>query len=263
MPIGVAQNLDFGNTSRIQNLPVPVASGEAATKSYVDSVAEGLSWKSSARVATTANINIATPGATIDSVTLVSGDRVLVRNQTTVSQNGIYLFDTGSTPLVRSADASTFRELEQAVITIEEGTSSGSTFRQTQINGVIGTNDIIFDPFGTVVPNASETTAGKAEIATQAETDALIDDTRIVTPLKLGNWSGRIRKFASIIGDGSATSYALNHNFNTRDVKVAVFLNSGNYDEVLVQVERPTVNSVNIVFTTAPSLNQFRVVVIG
>ncbi len=263
MPIPVAQSLDFGNTSRIQNLPAPTTANEASTKAYVDSVVEGLAWKASAKVATTANLNIATPGTTIDGITMVLGDRILVRNQTTLSQNGIYVFDTGSTTLVRSADASTFKELEQAVITIEEGSSAGSSFRQTQINGVIGTNDIIFDTFGTVVPNATETTAGKAEIATQSETDTGTDDTRIVTPLKLANWTGRIRKFAGLIGDGSATSYTLNHNFNTRDVKVAVFLNSGNYDEVLVEIERPTVNSVAVLFTVAPTLNQYRVVVIG
>lgn len=263
MPIGVVQNLDFGGVTKIVNLPNPTGNGDSATKAYVDSVIEGLSWKSSARVASIGNVNIATPSSTMDGITLVSGDRVLLRSQTVASQNGIYLFDTGSTSLVRSADASTFKELEQAVITIEEGSNSGSTFRQTQLNGIIGTNDLIFDAFGTITPNATEATAGKAEIATQAEVDALTDDARFITPLKLANWSARVKKFSVLIGDGIATSFTLNHNFNTRDLKVAVFLNSGNYDEVIVEIQRPTVNTVTVVFASAPSLNQYKVVIIG
>jgi hypothetical protein len=222
-----------------------------------------LSWKASCRVATSSNINLSSPSSTLDGISIVQGDRILVRGQTTQSQNGIYLFDTGSTPLVRSADASTFKELEQAVVTVEEGTSAATTYRQTQLNGVIGTNNIIWDAFGTSAPSASETTAGIAEIATQSEVDTGTDDARFITPLKLASWGNRIRKFTTNIGDGSATSYTVTHNFNTRNVQVSVFYNSGNYDDVLVDIQRTSVNAVTIVFSTAPTSNQFSVVVIG
>ena len=256
-------DLDLQSVSKVINVPTPTAAGDAVPKSYVDSAVEGLAWKDSARVATQSNINLASPGATIDGVTMASQDRVLVRNQSTQSQNGIYVWNGASTALTRSLDASTFAELEQAIITVEEGTDAGTTWRQTQINGVIDTNNVIFSSFAAAAPAASETTAGIAEIATQAEVDAGTDDARIITPLKLATWSGRIRKYAASFGDGSATSYVITHNFNTRDVTVVVFPNSGTYDNVEVDVGRTSVNEVTLVFATAPTSNAYRVVVIG
>ena len=256
-------DLDLQSVSKVINVPTPTAAGDIVPKSYVDSAVEGLAWKDSARVATQSNINLASPGATIDGVTMASQDRVLVRNQSTQSQNGIYVWNGASTALTRSLDASTFAELEQAIITVEEGTDAGTTWRQTQINGVIDTNNVIFSSFAAAAPAASETTAGIAEIATQAEVDAGTDDARIITPLKLATWSGRIRKYAASFGDGSATSYVITHNFNTRDVTVVVFPNSGTYDNVEVDVGRTSVNEVTLVFATAPTSNAYRVVVIG
>ena len=256
-------DLDLQSVSKVINVPTPTAAGDAVPKSYVDSAVEGLAWKDSARVATQSNINLVSPGATIDGITMVSQDRVLVRNQSTQSQNGIYVWNGAATALTRSLDASTFAELEQAIITVEEGTDAGTTWRQTQINGVIDTNNVIFSSFAAAAPAASETTAGIAEIATQAEVDAGTDDARIITPLKLATWSGRIRKYAASFGDGSATSYVITHNFNTRDVTVVVFPNSGTYDNVEVDVGRTSVNEVTLVFATAPASNAYRVVVIG
>ena len=256
-------DLDLQSVSKVINVPAPTAAGDAVPKSYVDSAVEGLAWKDSARVSTQSNINLSSPGATIDGITMASQDRVLVRNQSTQSQNGIYVWNSAATALTRSLDASTFAELEQAIITVEEGTDAGTTWRQTQINGVIDTDNVIFSSFAAAAPAASETTAGIAELATQAEVDAGTDDARIVTPLKLATYSGRIRKHVASFGDGSATSYVITHNFNTRDVQVSVFPNSGTYDDVEVDVGRTSVNEVTLVFATAPTSNAYRVVVIG
>ena len=256
-------DLDLQSVSKVINVPSPTAAGDAVPKSYVDSAVEGLAWKDSARVGTQSNLNLSSPGATIDGITMVSQDRVLVRNQSTQSQNGIYVWNGSAVAMTRSLDASTFAELEQAIITVEEGTDAGTTWRQTQINGVIDTNNVIFTSFAAAAPAASETTAGIAELATQSEVDAGTDDARIITPLKLATWSGRIRKYAASFGDGSATSYVITHNFNTRDVTVVVFPNSGTYDNVEVDVGRTSVNAVTLVFATAPASNAYRVVVIG
>lgn len=265
MSQSIWRSLNFNNTVRILNLPNPVGEQEPATKNYVDSAVEGISWKASVRVASQANVNLISPGATIDGITLSSGDRILIKAQTIPAENGIYLFDTASTPLVRSLDANSFRELEQAVVNIEEGTNAGNSVRQTAINGVLETDDITWASFGTGAPPASEATAGVAEIVTQAEIDGETDDSRFITSLKLANWAGRIKKFTGLIGDGTATSFTLNHNFNTRDVQVSVFYNSGNYEEILVEIQRSSVNAVTIVFDAeaVPTTNQFKVVVIG
>jgi hypothetical protein len=255
-------DFDFQSVSKVINLPSPSSSGDAASKSYVDSLVEGLAWKDSCRVATQSNTNLSSPGATIDGITMASQDRVLVRAQSTASENGIYVWNGASTAMTRSLDASTFAELEQAVTTVEEGTSAATTYRQDQINGTIGSSSISWVSFGTSAPAASETTAGIAELATQAEVDAGTDDARIVTPLKLATWSGRIKKYSVSIGDGSATSYTVTHNLNSLDVGVTVFQNSTG-DEVITDVTHATVNTLTIVFATAPTSNAYRVVVIG
>lgn len=259
----ISSHLDFNNEARILNLLDPTLAQHPATKAYVDGAVEGLAWKDSVRVASVANLTLSGPGATIDGITMATNDRVLVKDQTTQSQNGLYLWNGAAVAMTRTADASTFAELEQAVVTVEEGTSAGSTFRQTQVNGTIDTNNVLWSAFGTSAPAASETTAGIAELATQSETDTGTDDLRIITALKLGNWSGRKRKFTQTFGDGSATSFNIDHNFATRDVAVEVYRNSGSYDSVIVDVTRPTTNRVTLTFVSAPSASAFNVVVIG
>lgn len=259
----VGSDLDFNSVARAVNLPAPTASHHAATKGYVDSAVEGLAWKDGVRVSTQGNINLAAPGATIDGITMATNDRFLARSQSDASENGIYIWNGAATPATRSADASTFEELEAAVVTVEEGTDADSTFRQTSVNGTIDTDDVVWSSFGTAAPSASETTAGVIEIATQTETNTGTDDERAITPLKLANWTGRKLKFAQDVGDGSATQYTVTHNLGTRDVTVSVYRNSGAYDEVLCDVEHTTTNSVTLRFAAAPTSNQFRVAILG
>jgi len=126
------------NNAVIKNLATPTSANHAATKGYVDGVKQALDIKDSVRVATTANITISTDlnvGDTIDGVTLADGDRVLVKDQSTASENGIYV--AGSSP-VRSADANTSAEVTSGMFCfVEEGTVNGD-------NGfVITTNDPI------------------------------------------------------------------------------------------------------------------------
>lgn len=263
MPRKFFTDLDLQSVSKVINVPAPTAASDAVPKSYVDSAIEGLAWKDSCRVATQANLNLSSPGATIDGVTMASQDRVLVRAQTSGAENGIYVWNGSSTAMTRSLDASTFEELEQASVNVEEGTSAGVTYRQTAVNGTLGTTAVSWTTFGTSAPSASTTQAGILRLATQAEVDAGTAADLAVSPATLLNRADRIRKLSSNIGDGSATSYTVTHNFNTRDVIVRLFPNSGSYDDVEVDVQRTSVNAVALVFATAPASNAYRVVVIG
>lgn len=141
-------NLDLGN-NRIINLPSPVDPSDAATKEYVDSVATGLDVKESVRVATTGNITL-TSVTSIDGITLADGDRVLVKNQTTGSENGIYTYTLSTTTLARSSDADTGTELNAGVfVFVEEGTvNADNGFVLVTDNPVtIGTTSLSFEQF--------------------------------------------------------------------------------------------------------------------
>jgi hypothetical protein len=263
MAKSVLVNLDFGNVAKITGLAAPTDPTDAVRLQDLNSAVEGLAWKDSCRVSTQSNVNLSSPGASIDGISLDSGDRVLVREQTDDEENGIYIWNGASVAMTRAPDASTADELEEATVSVEDGTSAGATFRQTSVDFTLDTDPIAFTPFGTSAPPASESTAGIIEIATQTETDTGTDDERAVTPEKLANWSGRKLKGTATIGDNSATSFTITHNFNTRDVLVAVYRNSGNYDEVEVEVRRNNVNSVDLLFATAPTTNQYKVVILG
>ena len=257
----VKTNLDFVNEGRIINLPNAENSQDPVTLAQMKAMVESLNWKDDVRTATVSNINLSAPGSSIASVSMVLDDRFGAKDQTTQSQNGIYLWKGAGVPAVRTTDANTFDKLEAARFRVTEGDNAGTEWVQTQVNGVLGTNNVIFTNANATSPAASETTSGIAEIATQAETDAGTDDARIVTPLKLKT-STLVAKMASaLIGDGSATQYDLTHGFNTRDVEVVVRRNSSPWDKVIVDDEAPDTNTVRVRFNVAPTANQFKVTV--
>lgn len=147
---------------KITNLADPTNDQDAATKYYVDTVAQGLDVKASVLVGTTANITLS--GAqTIDGVSVVAGDRVLVKNQTTQADNGIYVAASGA--WARSADANTWDELVSAYTFIEEGSTYADTGWVCTINkgGTLGTTPITWSQFsgaGTYLAGTGLTLSG-------------------------------------------------------------------------------------------------------
>jgi hypothetical protein len=154
-------NYSFGGF-KLTNLADPTSDQDAATKYYVDSVAQGLDVKASVKAATTANITLS--GAqTIDGVSIVAGDRVLVKDQTASQNNGIYVAASGA--WARSADANTWDELVSAYTFVEEGTTYADTGWVCTINagGTLGTTPITWSQFsgaGTYVAGTGLTLSG-------------------------------------------------------------------------------------------------------
>jgi len=178
----------------------PSAAQDAATKNYVDNLLTGLKGKESVRVATTGNITLST-SQTIDGVVVTAGQRVLVKNQSTSSQNGIYTVASGA--WTRTLDADTWSELVSAYTWVEEGTANADTGWLSTINsgGTLGTTAVTWTIFsssttlfagvgllkngnqldvnvdGTTL-EASTTTANSATIRVK---DAGISDTKLAT----------------------------------------------------------------------------------
>jgi len=139
-------------TNKITGLGTPTDGTDAATKAYVDSAAQGIDWKASVRAATTANVTLASDlenGDTLDGITLATGDRVLVKNQSTGSENGIYVVKASGAP-DRSTDADTGAELTASfAVFVEEGTVNADSGFTLTNNGAItiGTTALVFTQF--------------------------------------------------------------------------------------------------------------------
>lgn len=262
MPVGAI--IDLANTHKVQNAVDGTANQDYVTVAQLNAMVEGLNWKDSVRVASTANINLAAPGTTIDAITMATNDRFLAKNQTTASENGIYIWNGSAVAATRSLDMNSAAEVESATTTVEEGTAgSGTTWRQTAVNVTLGSTALAWTTFGTAAGAASESSAGIAEIATQAETNTGTDDARIVSPLKLANYTGFAKVYATDIGNGSLTSFTITHNFATKDVHCTVFENGGSFREYQVEIQHTTTNTLTVLISPAPASNALRVVVIG
>jgi hypothetical protein len=192
-----APTADFSMSShKLTDLADPTSNQDAATKAYVDAVAQGLDAKDSCRLATTANITLSGE-QTIDGVAAVSGDRVLVKNQTTGSQNGIYIVNTGAWS--RSADADTSPEVTSGLFTfITGGTANSNTGWVLTTTGAItlGTTSPSFSQFSA----ATSVTAGNGLTLTGTTLDIVGTTNRISVA------ADSIDISASYVGQSSITT---------------------------------------------------------
>jgi hypothetical protein len=115
----------------------PTGATDLVNKQYVDYYAAGLSWKAPVTVASTANIATLSGLLTIDTVTLVAGETVLVKDQSTAADNGIYVVSAGA--WTRSVGADVWEEFIGAIVFVVEGTQTGSAwFCTAQPGGTLG-----------------------------------------------------------------------------------------------------------------------------
>lgn len=155
-----------------------------ASQDYVQEQLQKLDAKQSVRAATTANITLSGV-QTIDGVVLTVGDRVLVKDQTTAAQNGIYL--AAAQGWTRATDADNGTKLTGgARVAVEDGTVNAGKVWYLATAGSIATGTTMLQ-FKDEHPDAGESVFGMMKVATQAQTDAGTADDVAVTPKKIRN----------------------------------------------------------------------------
>lgn len=255
----VGSGLDLGGTV-ITNAGSPSASTDVPNKAYVDNVAAGLDAKQSARAATTANITLSAP-QTIDGISVIAGNRVLVKNQTTASANGIYQVNAGAWTL--TADSQTGTLTSGALVSIEEGTANGAkAFVLTTVNPItVGTTSQVWSPFsaGTTYTagNGLQLGAGSFSILLDSSPGLLSAGSGLkVDPA----YSGLAKRYAANVTAGSTTA-TMTHGLGTADLIVQVVeVSTGNVVEPDISVNSTTIV---LTFAVAPTTNQFRVIAIA
>jgi hypothetical protein len=162
------------NNQNITSVANPVNPQDAATKAYVDTTAQGLSAKSSVMCATTANITLSGLQA-IDGYTTLANDRVLVKNQTTASQNGIYVAAAGA--WTRALDNDAWTEFPAAYCWVDQGTTQADTgWICTNVpGGTLGTTNVTWVQFS----GAAQITAGAGLQKAGNTISALTDNSTI------------------------------------------------------------------------------------
>jgi len=298
----VSNGLDLQN-QKIVNLADPSAAADGANKQYVDNVARGLDWKEAVRAATTANGALATAyenGDTLDGVVLATGNRILLKNQTTGAENGIYTVNASGAP-TRALDADSSAEVTSGMaVTVTDGTVNGDKVFILTTNDPItlGSTALSFSQLGggstytadeltlTLVGSqfsaktggitANELAANSVGSSEMADGSVELNTATVTGTLPLANGGtnattaaaaraslAAVGVFAANIGDGAATQITVTHNLGTEDVHVQVRYAAGTKEYVIVDARTTGVNTVRIDFATAPASGEFRAIVMG
>ena len=194
------------NSQKITGLADPTADADAANKGYVDGVAQGLDVKDSVVATTTANGTLSTAfanGQSIDGVTLQTGDRILIKNQSTASQNGIYNVNASGAPS-RATDMATGANAAGAFVFVEQGTTNAENgFVCTSDTGsaVVGTNNLTFAQFSgagqIIAGDGLEKSGNTLSTDLKANGGLVIESTELALKLDASSITGTLA-----IGDG-------------------------------------------------------------
>ena len=194
------------NSQKITNLATPTASTDAASKSYVDGVSQGLDVKDSVKATTTANGTLSSAfanGQTIDGITLATNDRILIKDQSTQTENGIYKVNASGAP-TRVDDLATGADAAGAFVFVEQGTvnaENGFVCTSNKGSAVVGTNNLVFSQFSgagqITAGNGLEKSGNTLSVDLKSNGGLVIESAEIAVDLAASSITGTLA-----IGDG-------------------------------------------------------------
>ena len=202
-----APTSDVGfNSQKITGLADPTADADAANKGYVDGVAQGLDVKDSVKATTTANGTLSSAfanGQTIDGVSLSTNDRILLKNQNTATENGIYTVNASGAP-TRADDLATGADAAGAFVFVEQGTvnaENGFVCTSNKGSAVVGTNNLTFAQFsgaGQIIAGDGLDKSGNTlSLDLKSNGGVVIESTELAVDLSASSITGTLA-----IGDG-------------------------------------------------------------
>ena len=212
--------VDF-NSQKITGLADPTANTDGANKAYVDSVAQSLDVKDSVVVATTGNGTLSSAyanGQTVDGVTLTTGDRILLKDQTSGAANGIYNVNASGAPS-RASDMATGANAAGNFVFVEKGTINGNNgFVCTTDTAVVGTNALVFTQFsgaGQVIAGDGLDKSGNTlSLDLKANSGVVISSTELALDLSASSIAGTLAVSDGGTGATTATAALTNLGFS-------------------------------------------------
>ncbi len=197
------------NSQKITNLADPTADADAANKGYVDGVAQGLDVKDSVKATTTANITLSGT-QTIDGIALSADDRVLVKNQNTASENGLYLCKAST--WTRTDDLASGADAAGAFVFVEQGTvnaENGFVCTSNKGSAVVGTNNLTFAQFSgagqVIAGNGLDKSGNTLSVDLKSNGGLVIESTEIAVDLSASSITGTLAVSDGGTGSTSAS----------------------------------------------------------
>lgn len=256
------------NSQKAINQADPTNPQDSATKAYVDTAlataTAGITYKAPVRVATTANITLSGT-QTIDGIAVTAGQRVLVKNQSTVANNGIYLCAAGA--WTRTTDADTAAELEGGVVVpVDEGTANANTMWMLATDiATLGTDAVTWVQFGagTAYTASLGVQLVGNDIRANLGAGLTLTGNQIIPDYSVGN----VLKNKTAVGfvGTSGADVTITTGFtvaNKSDYIVRVYEDSTGA-EVLVGVTGTSTTQVTLSFDVTPTTNQYRYAILG
>lgn len=278
--------VDF-NSQQLTGLAAGTAAGHAVNLQQLQDAIAGLNSKDSVRAATVAAGTLATSfenGDVIDGVTLATGDRILVKNQASGAENGIYTVNASGAP-TRATDADTATKIRAAFVYVEEGTTlAGSLWHLTTDPPItLGTTALSFSQFGaagtyTAGTNGGLQLTGNAFSILLRDGSLTLDASGLgltipVTVARGGTGAtdaataranlGTLGKFSANIGTGALSTVPVTHNLNTTDIASVTVRDISTGEAEGVGWEPTSANAIDVYFSYTPASASKRIVVTG